>query len=207
MRRMFAQTDIAALNISVVKFPRGRLLAMSEALEDPRLTVAGLLAETWTGFAARHHGPAGRARPRRGGVRGAAAAGRTPGGLLRMGDLAAQTSLTSSGITRLVDRLVAAGSVQRQACTTDRRTTYAVITNKGRASPGGSAARPPRPDRALARRPHPVRPARRLRRHPAHLARRGAPCAEAGAKPSAETEAVARIVSALCRRRADSAGA
>ena len=50
-----------------------------------------------------------------------------------MSDLAAQTSLTSSGITRLVDRLVAAGSVQRQACATDRRTTYAVITDKGRA--------------------------------------------------------------------------
>jgi MarR family 2-MHQ and catechol resistance regulon transcriptional repressor len=49
-----------------------------------------------------------------------------------MTDLAAQTSLTSSGITRVVDRLVQAGSLLRQACTSDRRTTYAVITDAGR---------------------------------------------------------------------------
>jgi DNA-binding MarR family transcriptional regulator len=49
-----------------------------------------------------------------------------------MTDLAAQTTLTSSGITRVVDRLVERGLVTRQACATDRRTTYAVITPTGR---------------------------------------------------------------------------
>jgi DNA-binding MarR family transcriptional regulator len=49
-----------------------------------------------------------------------------------MTDLAAQTSLTSSGITRVVDRLVQAGSLSREACTTDRRTTYAVLSDAGR---------------------------------------------------------------------------
>jgi MarR family transcriptional regulator, 2-MHQ and catechol-resistance regulon repressor len=106
---------------------------MSDALEDPRLTVAGLFAETWTGFAARLTGQLAEH-----GLDGAEfevllRLARTPGGLLRMGDLAAQTSLTSSGITRLIDRLVVARSVERQACVTDRRTTYAVITTKGRA--------------------------------------------------------------------------
>jgi MarR family 2-MHQ and catechol resistance regulon transcriptional repressor len=106
---------------------------MTEALEDPRLTVAGLLAETWAGFAGRiteqltEHG-LGEIE-----FEVLLRLARSPGGLLRMGDLAAQTSLTSSGVTRVIDRLVAAGSVQRRACTTDRRTTYAVISDHGRA--------------------------------------------------------------------------
>ena len=48
-----------------------------------------------------------------------------------MTDLTAQTSLTSSGITRVVDRLVDRGLVGREACPTDRRSTYAVITGAG----------------------------------------------------------------------------
>jgi len=106
---------------------------MSEALDDPRLTVAGLLAETWSGFAARITTQLGQH-----GFDGAEfevllRLARSECGSLRMSDLAAQTSLTSSGITRLVDRLVAADSVRREACTTDRRTTYAVITEQGHA--------------------------------------------------------------------------
>jgi MarR family 2-MHQ and catechol resistance regulon transcriptional repressor len=105
---------------------------MTHALDDPRLTVAGLLAETWVGFAAR-----ATAQLAELGLDGAEfevllRLARTPGGSLRMSDLTAQTALTSSGITRLIDRLVAAESVQRRACTTDRRTTYAVITEQGR---------------------------------------------------------------------------
>jgi DNA-binding MarR family transcriptional regulator len=49
-----------------------------------------------------------------------------------MTDLSAQTSLTTSGVTRVVDRLVDRGLVARQACATDRRTTYAVVTDAGR---------------------------------------------------------------------------
>jgi MarR family 2-MHQ and catechol resistance regulon transcriptional repressor len=106
---------------------------MSEALDDPRLTIFGLLAETWTGFAARLTAQLGEH-----GFDGAEfevlmRLARSACGSLRMSDLAAQTSLTSSGITRLVDRLVAVDSVRREACTTDRRTTYAVITDQGRA--------------------------------------------------------------------------
>lgn len=58
---------------------------------------------------------------------------RTPGHRLRMSDLAAQTTLSASGLTRAVDRLEAAGLVERQACPTDRRSTYAVITDEGEA--------------------------------------------------------------------------
>jgi MarR family 2-MHQ and catechol resistance regulon transcriptional repressor len=167
---------------------------MSEALEDPRLTVAGLLAETWSGFAGRIT-----AQLAEHGLDGAEfevllRLGRTPGGLLRMGDLAAQTSLTSSGITRLVDRLVVAGSVQRQACTTDRRTTYAVITDKGRARL--EAALPGHLDLIERWLVGPI-PSGELAAFVATLRtlRDGVrPCAEAGAKPSAETKAVAQIV-------------
>ncbi len=56
---------------------------------------------------------------------------RTPGHRLRMTDLAAQTTLSASGLTRSVDRLAAAGLVERQACPTDRRSTYAALTTIG----------------------------------------------------------------------------
>jgi DNA-binding MarR family transcriptional regulator len=58
---------------------------------------------------------------------------RSPHQRLRMTDLAAQTTLSASGLTRAVDRLEAAGLVARQACPTDRRSTYAVLTGAGEA--------------------------------------------------------------------------
>jgi DNA-binding MarR family transcriptional regulator len=57
---------------------------------------------------------------------------RTPGGALRMSDLAAQTQLTTSGITRVVDRLERDRLVERQACPTDRRGLLTFITSAGR---------------------------------------------------------------------------
>ena len=50
---------------------------------------------------------------------------------LRMSDLAAQTTLTASGLTRAVDRLERDGLVRRDACPTDRRVSYAVLTELG----------------------------------------------------------------------------
>ena len=58
---------------------------------------------------------------------------RTPGHRLRMSDLAAQTTLSASGLTRVVDRLVAQGLVDRQACPSDRRGSFAVLTPAGEA--------------------------------------------------------------------------
>ena len=56
---------------------------------------------------------------------------RSPGRRLRMTDLAAQTTLSTSGVTRVVDRMERDGLVCRQACPTDRRSSYAVITQAG----------------------------------------------------------------------------
>lgn len=51
---------------------------------------------------------------------------------LRMADLASLLLVSKSGVTRLVDRMEAAGLVRREACPTDRRVVYAALTDEGR---------------------------------------------------------------------------
>ena len=51
---------------------------------------------------------------------------------LRMSELADRILLSRSGITRLVDRLEAAGLVERVTCETDRRGQWAKLTEAGR---------------------------------------------------------------------------
>jgi DNA-binding MarR family transcriptional regulator len=50
---------------------------------------------------------------------------------LPMSALAARTMLTRSGVTRLVDGLVAGGFVERLACPEDARVSYARLTDAG----------------------------------------------------------------------------
>jgi DNA-binding MarR family transcriptional regulator len=50
-----------------------------------------------------------------------------------MGALAQQVALTTGGITRLVDRLIGAGLIQRVPCPTDRRVSFAALTEQGHA--------------------------------------------------------------------------
>jgi DNA-binding MarR family transcriptional regulator len=52
---------------------------------------------------------------------------------MRRVDLAEKLILTASGVTRLLDGLEEAGFVDRAACASDRRVTYAVLTEAGRA--------------------------------------------------------------------------
>jgi len=108
--------------------------ARAGLLEHPLLTTVGLLFEA-------HAGLATAAERRLEAETGLSVQwfevlirlARTPGQRLRMSDLAAQTTLSASGLTRAVDRLQAAGLVDRQACPTDRRSTYAVLTGEGEA--------------------------------------------------------------------------
>jgi DNA-binding MarR family transcriptional regulator len=58
---------------------------------------------------------------------------RADGGQITMGALAQQVALTTGGITRMVDRMIAAGLVQRVPCPTDRRVHFAGLTGQGRA--------------------------------------------------------------------------
>ena len=57
---------------------------------------------------------------------------RAAGGRMRMSDLAGCSLLSPSGVSRLVDRLVAAGLIERTAWRQDGRAIYAVITAAGR---------------------------------------------------------------------------
>ena len=52
---------------------------------------------------------------------------------IAMTELADLVLLTPSGVTRLVDRLVKRGLVERQACPEDARRHHAVLTHAGRA--------------------------------------------------------------------------
>jgi len=58
---------------------------------------------------------------------------RSPGERLRMTELARDMTMSTSGLTRLVDRIEAAGHVRREACPEDRRGLHAVLTDAGRA--------------------------------------------------------------------------
>jgi len=53
-------------------------------------------------------------------------------GRMRRVDLAGLLLLTASGVTRLLDGLESAGLVERASCASDRRVTYAVLTEAGR---------------------------------------------------------------------------
>jgi len=50
---------------------------------------------------------------------------------LRMSELADRLVLSRSGVTRLVDRLEAAALVARGSCDTDRRGSWAILTDAG----------------------------------------------------------------------------
>ncbi|MCW2642545.1 MAG: MarR family transcriptional regulator [Dactylosporangium sp.] len=101
--------------------------------DDLRITAMGLFTEAFTGLTARvseqlaSHGVSIVE------FEVLIRLARSPQGQLRMTDLAAQTQLTTSGITRVVDRLERTGLVCREACPTDRRSSFAVITDTGRA--------------------------------------------------------------------------
>lgn len=99
--------------------------------DDPRITAVGLLFEVHAGLSARfaaqldEHGLSSVE------FEVLARLARSPGNKLRMTDLAAQTSLSTSGVTRVVDRMERDGLLLRRACPADRRSSYAVITNAG----------------------------------------------------------------------------
>lgn len=99
---------------------------------DPRLMAMGLLIEVHGGLTAKMegvfaaHGLSGNEFDTL--IR----LDRASGAELRMSDLAAQSGLSTSGMTRIVDRLEGEGLVCRNACPGDRRSSLAVLTEPGR---------------------------------------------------------------------------
>jgi DNA-binding MarR family transcriptional regulator len=60
-----------------------------------------------------------------------AALAEAPGQRLKMGDLAEALIITRGGLTKLVDRLIKAGLLERTFCETDRRVSYATLMPAG----------------------------------------------------------------------------
>jgi MarR family 2-MHQ and catechol resistance regulon transcriptional repressor len=104
-----------------------------EVVDDRRLTLVGLLFESAAGlrqvFERRLEYNAGLTNQSFDVLIRLA---RTPGNRLRMSELAAQTTLSPSGLTRSVDRLEDAGLVAREICPEDRRGAFAVLTVDGK---------------------------------------------------------------------------
>jgi DNA-binding MarR family transcriptional regulator len=100
-------------------------------LADPRITAIGLLMETVGGLNARLDAQYKEHDLTPAEFEVLVRLARSPNRELRMSDLAAQTQLTTSGITRVVDRLEADGLVARRACPTDRRGSLAGVTKAG----------------------------------------------------------------------------
>ena len=106
---------------------------LNSGSNDERLTTVGLLFESSAGLRRLFH--------RRAELSGATAnqsfdilirLARSQQGELRMSELAAQASLTPSGLTRAVDRLQQQGLVIRRSCPDDRRGSFAQLTSAGR---------------------------------------------------------------------------
>jgi DNA-binding MarR family transcriptional regulator len=53
------------------------------------------------------------------------------GGKMKMGELAEALVISRGGLTKLVDRLVKAGLIERTFCETDRRVSYATVLPAG----------------------------------------------------------------------------
>lgn len=104
---------------------------MNTDLDDPRLTAVGLLAEAYTGLMNRLAAQFEEHRLSQVEFEVLMRLARSPGNRLRMTDLAGQTTLSTSGVTRVVDRMERTGLLCREACPTDRRSSYAVITEVG----------------------------------------------------------------------------
>jgi DNA-binding MarR family transcriptional regulator len=104
----------------------------TDLLDDPRITAFGLLVEAGTAVVRvldeelrRDVGmPLGTYET-------LLRLGRSPGRRLQQVELSRQLSLTTGGVTRLVDRLEAAGLVRRTFRPDDRRASYAELTEAG----------------------------------------------------------------------------
>lgn len=103
-------------------------------LKDSRLTLAGLFVESWQGFwgeiERRLRADSGLPIQWFGLLLRIA---RSPDQRLRLSDLAGQTGMSPSGLTRALDRLEEKGYAERVACPSDRRGAFATLTPAGRA--------------------------------------------------------------------------
>jgi MarR family transcriptional regulator, 2-MHQ and catechol-resistance regulon repressor len=115
----------------------GRLLNMkletfTELLHDPRVTTFGKMIEAQ----ARLERGLGASLEAECGISHSwfeilLRVGRSPDHQLKLSELANQVALTTGGITRIMDRIVEAGFLERVADPKDRRVQYAQLTSLG----------------------------------------------------------------------------
>lgn len=103
----------------------------SKLFDDERITAFGLLVEAYAGLTGRFAAQFAEHGLSQVEFEVLVRLARSADQQLRMTDLAAQTSLSTSGVTRVVDRMERDGLVRRRACSTDRRSSYTVITAGG----------------------------------------------------------------------------
>lgn len=101
---------------------------MFPELQDDRITAFGLLSEVYAGLVAQLSAQLAEHGISLTEFEVLIRLARSSEHKLRMTDLAGQVALTTSGITRVVDRLEREGMVHRQACPNDRRGLWAVAT-------------------------------------------------------------------------------
>lgn len=102
-------------------------------LDDPRIEALGMLVEA-------HNELSNALQRTQGGAAGVPVGwlsvlirlARSPEERLRMTVLARDMTMSTSGLTRLIDRMEADGVVLRQACPDDGRGMLAVLTDQGR---------------------------------------------------------------------------
>lgn len=99
--------------------------------DDDRITAFGLFAEAYTGLVATFTAQLAEHGLSLVEFEVLIRLARSPDRRLRMTDLAGQVSLSTSGITRVVDRLERELLVRRHACQDDRRGLWAVLTDPG----------------------------------------------------------------------------
>ena len=105
---------------------------MAGLLDDPRITAIGLLIEVHDGLQRKLQAQLDDLGVPQAEFGALLRLARSDDGRLRLNDLATQLDLSNSGASRLVDRLVRLGLARREACETDRRGAFAVITAAGR---------------------------------------------------------------------------
>jgi DNA-binding MarR family transcriptional regulator len=114
---------------------------VTRAIDDDRVTLTGLLFEAHAGLsAALERRLEAECGLRLSSFEVLVRLARSPGSRLRMSDLAAQVTLSSSGLTRAVDRLEQEGLVAREPCESDRRGYFATLTPRGRTRIEAAAA-------------------------------------------------------------------
>lgn len=100
-------------------------------VDDPRLTSIGLLVEVSSGLTRLLGDQIGAHDLTPSEFEVLLRLARSPASQLRMNDLARQTGLSSSGLTRLADRLEGRGLLVRRPCPDDGRGAYARLTDDG----------------------------------------------------------------------------